>query len=109
VRNSRPAPYLSRCRSSTAIADGANGIVKRLLAISEVVGFRAVAYGLGRHSFATAALVAGVPDAMVAGLLGHTGTVMLSRHYSHVTSNARAMQDAARRARGSAGYRLLCV
>lgn len=76
-----------------------NGVVKRLLTISERVGFRAVAYGLGRHSFATAALVNGVPDAMVAGLLGHTGTGMLHRHYSHCVQNARAMQDAARRAR----------
>jgi len=79
-----------------------NGIVKRLLVISERAGFRVVAYGLGRHSFATAALVNGVPDAMVAGLLGHTGTGMLSRHYSHVTANARAMRDAAERARGRA-------
>lgn len=80
-----------------------NGVVKRLLTISERVGFRAIAYGLGRHSFATAALVNGVPDAMVAGLLGQAGTGMLARHYSHVTANARAMHDAAERARIKAG------
>lgn len=57
-----------------------------------------VCYGL-RHSFATAALVAGIPDATVAALLGHRGTVMLHRHYSHLTSQSQAMRAAAAKVR----------
>lgn len=78
---------------------GPNVIVKQLLLVSERVGFRVTAYGLGRHSFATTALVNGVPDTLVAGLLGHVGTGMLHRHYSHLGEQARALKDAAERAR----------
>lgn len=80
----------------------ASTIVRRCGELSERVGFRVIAYGC-RHSFATAALIAGVSDVLVAGLLGHRGTAMLHAHYSHATSNARAMRDAAERARGKAG------
>lgn len=55
---------------------------------------RATAYGF-RHTYATAALCRGLPDATVAALLGHSGTAMLHRHYSHLTSQARHMRDAA--------------
>lgn len=55
---------------------------------------QAICYGL-RHSYATAALVKGVPDATVAALLGHSGTTMLHKHYSHLTSRAQVMRDAA--------------
>ncbi len=81
-----------------------NVIVKRLLVVSERVGFRVIAYGLGRHSFATKALTAGVPDVLVAALLGHRGTTMLHRNYSHVGEQSRALKDAAERvSRGKAG------
>ena len=43
-----------------------------------------IAYGY-RHGFATDA-AAGVPDAQVARLLGHSSTVMLHRHYSHLAT-----------------------
>ncbi|MBA4187545.1 MAG: hypothetical protein C0467_05950 [Planctomycetaceae bacterium] len=69
-------------------------------------GVKATAYGLGRHSFCTAALVAGVPDAVVAALVGHKGTTMLHRHYSHIGENARVMKAAIEqvsKAKGKAG------
>ena len=53
----------------------------------------AIAYGL-RHSFATDALANGVPDAHVAELLGHCGTNMLHRHYSHLGARADALRGA---------------
>jgi integrase len=52
-----------------------------------------------RHTFATDALAAGVPDAQVAELLGHTGTAILHKHYSHLTARARALRDALGRVR----------
>lgn len=76
-------------------------LVKRMRDASKRLGFRVISYGM-RHSFATAALEAGISDTIVAGLLGHSGTNMLHRHYSHVGSNAQAMRDAAERARGKA-------
>ena len=51
------------------------------------------AYGY-RHTFATDALAHGVPDAHVAELLGHSGTAMLHRHYSHLTARSQALRDA---------------
>jgi integrase len=53
----------------------------------------AIAYGY-RHAFATDALANGVPDAQVAELLGHSGTVMLHRHYAHLTARAKALSSA---------------
>ncbi len=53
----------------------------------------AIAYGL-RHSFATDALERGVPDAHVAELLGHSGTAMLHKHYSHLGARAQALREA---------------
>lgn len=52
-----------------------------------------VAYGY-RHTFATAALANGVPDAQVAELLGHQGTNMLHRHYAHLGARADALRNA---------------
>ncbi|WP_439627419.1 tyrosine-type recombinase/integrase [Gemmata sp.] len=47
-----------------------------------------------RHTFATVALTRGLPDAQVAALLGHSDTTMLHKHYSHLTSQSRALIDA---------------
>jgi integrase len=58
-----------------------------------------IAYGF-RHTFATDALTAGVPDATVAALLGHTSTAMLHRHYSHLTSRTTVLREAVVRVRG---------
>lgn len=57
-----------------------------------------IAYGY-RHSFATQALANGVPDAQVAALLGHSGTAMLHRHYSHLTAQSQALREALGRVR----------
>jgi integrase len=59
---------------------------------------RIVPYGY-RHGLATDALANGVPDAQVAELLGHTGTAMLHRHYSHLTARTQVLQAALGRVR----------
>jgi integrase len=78
-------------------------IVRRLGQVSRRVGFRVIAYGLGRHSFATRALAAGVPDAVVAELLGHRGTTMLHHHYQHLGDQARILKEAAEKVSARAG------
>jgi integrase len=77
----------------------ARAIVRRLLAASERLGFRVFAYAT-RHTFATALLSAGEPDAIVAELLGHTSAAMVGRHYGHVAQNSRRLREAAERAGG---------
>jgi integrase len=67
--------------------------------VGKRAGVRVTAYGY-RHTFATRALAAGVPDAHVAALLGHTSTTMLHRHYSHLTHQAQSMRAALDRMRG---------
>jgi integrase len=52
-----------------------------------------------RHGFATDALANGVPDAHVAELLGHCGTAMLHRHYSHLTARAKTLKAALEKVR----------
>lgn len=71
-------------------------IVTRFLRISEKIGRSVTSYGY-RHSFATRALSAGVPDTHVSALLGHSSTAMLHRHYSHLGSNASLLKDVAER------------
>ncbi|MBA4189215.1 MAG: hypothetical protein C0467_14555 [Planctomycetaceae bacterium] len=68
-------------------------IVKRMIQVSKRAGVHATAY-MGRHSFATAALVAGIPDAVVAELLGHRGTAMVAKHYGHIAGQSRVLKDA---------------
>ena len=57
-------------------------------------GVEAIAYGY-RHTFATDGLANGLPEAHVAGLLGHSSTAMLHKHYSHLTSKAGILRNAA--------------
>lgn len=78
-------------------------IGRRLRDISERVGFRVIAYGLGRHSFATRALVSGVPDTVVAALLGHRSTQMVHRNYSHVAEQSRVLKEAVEKVSRKAG------
>lgn len=63
--------------------------------LSRRVGFRVIAYGLGRHGFATNLLAAGVSDAIVAELLGQKGTKMVHQHYAHLGQRAQALKAAA--------------
>lgn len=57
-----------------------------------------VLYGY-RHGFATSALANGVPDAVVAELLGHQGVTMLHRHYAHLGARAAVLREALGRVR----------
>ena len=41
----------------------------------------------------------GVSDAQVAALLGHSGTAMLHKYYSHLTGQARTLREALGRVR----------
>lgn len=53
-----------------------------------------------RHSFATDALEAGVPDVHVAELLGHSTTAMIHRHYGHLSAKGQALKNSLDRIRG---------
>lgn len=50
-----------------------------------------------RHAFATDALAAGLPDAIVAELLGHASPKVLHAHYTHVNARRQALKDAAKK------------
>jgi integrase/recombinase XerC len=81
-------------RNTTGKPWTGKSVVKAMIALRKRAGVaKAIAYGY-RHTFATDALANGVPDAQVAALLGHSGTAMLHKHYSHLTGQARALRDA---------------
>lgn len=61
-------------------------------------GVRATAYGY-RHTFATDALAGGMPETVVAELMGHKGTAMLHKHYSHLGAKAAILKNAMSRIR----------
>jgi len=69
----------------------------RFQRLSAKVGHHVTSYCF-RHTFATRALLAGIPDVEVAAMLGHTSTAMVHRHYSHLAQQARRLQEAADRA-----------
>jgi integrase len=71
----------------------ANNVSCRMRRLCERVGVKAFCYGY-RHRFATDALSNGVPDAHVATLMGHSGTAMLHKHYSHLTGATTVLRDA---------------
>jgi integrase len=75
------------------------GLVQQMQRMSKRAGVRAIAYG-ERHGFATRALCAGVPDAVVAELLGHTSTAMVSKNYGHLGAQSRVLREAAERVAG---------
>lgn len=74
-------------------------IVGRMMGVAKKIGRPVSAYCY-RHTFATRALSAGIPDTHVAALLGHTSTAMVHRHYSHVSENARLLREAAEKLAG---------
>ena len=86
-------------RSWNGGAFSRQAFVMKFTRLSRIVGRRVTAYGL-RHSYATRALASGESDTLVAALLGHSGTVMIHHHYSHVSSMGRELKDAADRIGG---------
>lgn len=64
--------------------------------LSRRIGIKFTAYCF-RHTFATDALLAGVPDTFVSELLGHNSNEMLHFHYRHLgkheTSLKKALED----------------
>ncbi|MCE9566057.1 MAG: tyrosine-type recombinase/integrase [Planctomycetes bacterium] len=79
----------------------ARAIMEGMRRLRKLTGVKAIAYGY-RHTFATDGLVNGLPDAQVAALLGHGSTQMLHRHYSHLTSQAGVLRNAAAMVRPAA-------
>jgi integrase len=75
-----------------------SAITCRFTRLCKKAGVKCIAYGY-RHTFATTALANGVPDAQVAALMGHSGTAMLHRHYSHLTAQSQALREALGRVR----------
>ena len=73
--------------SGRSVTKGMQLTVKR-------AGVKAISYGL-RHTFGTEALLAGLSDAQVAAMMGHSTTATLHAHYSHVTAKARQLSEAA--------------
>jgi integrase len=77
----------------------ANAIGGRIRRLAEKAGIRRViAYGY-RHTFATDALSKGIADTHVASLLGHSSTIMLHKHYSHLTARTALLRDVAKQVR----------
>lgn len=88
--------YLFRnCYGRAWTKDAIVCVMRRL---RKKTGVKVTAYGY-RHTFATDALANGIPDAQVSALLGHSGTAMLHRHYSHLTARSQALKDALNRVR----------
>ena len=94
-----PAGPLFRTARGKAWPEGSYYLARLLAATCKRLGLpQVIPYGY-RHTFATDALLRGVPDAHVAELLGHRGTHMLHRHYSHLGAKAKALADALTRIR----------
>lgn len=71
--------------TDTAWGKAMSGLRKKLAAAKVTLSSTGILYGF-RHAFATEMLKGGVPEAHVAGMLGHKSTAMLSKHYSHLSS-----------------------
>jgi len=69
-------------------------LVKAMISAREKAGIdHAIAYGY-RYTFATEALSRGVSDALVAELLGHSGTAMLHKHFAHLEAKGAVLRQA---------------
>jgi integrase len=88
LRNHKGEPYTK------------NAIVRQFSRLRKRTGIKGATAYCYRHTLATDALAAGIPDAHVAALLGHSGTTMLHRHYSHLTEKAQTLKDALGKVRG---------
>ncbi len=88
-------------RSRKGVPWTGRSITQAMRSVREKAGVKAIAYGY-RHTFATDGLANGLPEAHVAGLLGHSSTAMLHKHYSHLTSKAGVLRHAAAMVRPAA-------
>ncbi len=79
--------------SRGGVAWTAANVTHAMWRLRKATGVKKIAYGY-RHTFATRALSRGVPDSHVAGLLGHSSTAMVHKHYSHLTSQADVLRAA---------------
>ena len=70
--------------TDTAIGKAMAGLRKKLREKGVKLSSTGIMYGF-RHTFATELLKKGVTEAQVAGMLGHTSTAMVSKHYSHLS------------------------
>lgn len=77
----------------------ANAIHGRVTRLATKAGVgNVIPYGY-RHAFATDALEKGVSETFVASLLGHNSTVMLHKHYSHLTARVESLKSQLARVR----------
>jgi integrase len=83
-RTSYKVPYRNTCKLSESVRH-----LRWKLGLSQAV----VPYGL-RHAFTSDALLKGIPDTVVAALLGHTSTTMIHKFYSHVNERSRELKSA---------------
>jgi integrase len=64
---------------------GKNHQVKLMERACERAKLEPIGFNQLRHTWATIALMGGVPDLIVAQNLGHTSTKMIEAHYAHIT------------------------
>jgi integrase len=70
-----------------------HSITGKFARVCRKAGVKVTSYCL-RHTFATDALANGVPDAVVAELLGHANTQTLHRHYAHLVARSQTLRQA---------------
>jgi integrase len=95
VRKYRTGPLLRHSRGGPWTRPAVGYQVRM---ICNRIGIKVIPYGY-RHTLATDALAEGVPDALVAELLGHSGTAMIHKHYGHLGERRRVLAEALRRVR----------
>lgn len=74
----------------------ARRLVERLRHLRKKTGASTICYSY-RHAFANRALAAGESDYVVSALMGHSSPVVLHQNYSHLTTNSKALAEAAKR------------
>lgn len=89
-------------RSSKGVAWSARSILEGMRRLRKQVGGRAIAYGY-RHTFVTAALESNLTSSLVAQLVGHTGTSVIERYYSHLGANTKVLVEALKKVRAGQG------
>jgi integrase len=92
-RNQYGRPYTDPERIATAVRRA-----RRRLGLSESI----VPYGY-RHAFIGDALVRGVPDVVVASMVGHTTPTVIHRNYNHTGERGRELRAALDQVRGTPG------